>query len=397
MNILYLGYWSINDGLTQAAIFPHLTVLSTFKQIQNIYYVSIERGSWSEGTSLNISKCNHIPLISQNLPNTIINKSIDYYTFPKRLKKLINQNKVDFCIGAGTHAGALLNLACGKSDVSYIVSYYDPHAEYMRALRIWKKYDLRYVMLHYWENKLKKNARAIFPVSEGYKTTLIKEGVKSERVFVTPCATDLTRFIINDQWRIEMRKLLGWNANDIVGIYVGKFGDIYFCDKAFELFKKLKKQFPKFRIIILSSSKKEWLNEKLTYCGFLLEEMFVDYVDHREVPKYLNASDVAFCFHKPHEYSYAYSPVKNGEYWACGLPVIISENIGDDSLILKSSRMGIVLKDITKFDEDVVSEFTELLKRNNRAGIRELAIKYRNLSVLNHIYAKVLGFSLKDF
>lgn len=391
MNILYLGYWSINDGLTQAAIVPHLKVLSTFEQITNIYYLSIERGLWPESHSINISKCKHIPLSSRNIPNTIINKSVDYYTFPKLLKKFIDQNKVDFCIGAGTHAGALLYLACRRNDVPFIVSYFDPHADYMRALKIWKKYDPRHIMLHYWEKQLKKYARAIFAVSKGYGNTLVNEGIDTKRVFVTPCTTDLATFIINDQWRIDIRKQLGWNATDVVGIYVGKFGDIYFDDKAFDLFMELKKVIGDFKVIILSASKKEWLKEKLRHRGFSSEEMFVDLVDHDEVPAYLNASDVAFCLHKPHEYSYAYSPIKNGEYWACGLPVIISENIGDDSFIIKESDSGIILKDISKFDhKKTASKLMELLKRTDRSEIRQLAIRYRNPDVLVKVYTRIL-------
>ena len=390
MNILYLGYWSINEGLSQAAIIPHLKILSTFKQVKNIHYISLERGESHETFSIDIPKCRHVPLFSRNLPFTIINKCADYYTFPKKLKQLIDENTVDLCIGAGTQAGALLYLATRRNNVPFIVSYYDPHADYMNALGIWRKYNPRYIMLHHWEIQLKKFASVIFSVSEGYKNTLISEGTDSKRVFVAPCTTDLTKFIINDKWRKDIRDRLDWKDQDIVGIYVGKFGDIYFDDEAFILLKKVKQEIPQFKIIVLSSDSKKPLLEKLKQCGFLSEQIHISRVGHSDVPKYLNASDVAFCLHRPHQYSYAYSPIKIGEYWGCGLPVIISENIGDDTGIIRKSGWGIVLKDIQNFSESNTSQLLGLLKRRNRDEIRQLAVTYRNPDIIGKIYAQVL-------
>ncbi len=389
MNILYLGYWSINEGLSHAAIFPHLILLSSFQRVKSIHYVSIERDREKEIPLVNISKCVHHPLFSLNISLPIINKFVDYNTFPKALKKIIKENKVDLCIGAGTHAGALLYITYKNTNVPFIVSYYDPHADYMRVLRIWKKCHIRYIMLHHWEKQLKKHAKAIFAVSEKYRNALINDGVNVDRVYMVPCATDLTQFVIDDSWTISTRDKLKWRDNDIVGIYVGKFGDIYYEDEAFELFKALKKAIPDFKIIILSSAKKEWIIKKLISVGFSKEEFFIGLVAHSEVPKYLNAADVAFCLHRPHEYSFAYSPIKNGEYWACGLPVIIADNIGDDSSIIKETGLGIVLKDIRTIDESVVIRLQTLLKKDKNE-FRQLAFCYRNPEVVQNAYQRIL-------
>ena len=48
-------------------------------------------------------------------------------------------------------------------------------------------------------------------------------------------------------------------------------------------------------------------------------------VPFTEVPKYLNAADVAFLIRDNHEMNAVASPTKLAEYLSCGLPVISSE------------------------------------------------------------------------
>jgi len=390
MNILYIGYWSVIDSLSEAAIRPHLLMLSGMDSVDSIIYISIERDVFKKMTPISISKCIHIPLYSRNIPFTILNKFFDYYSFPKRLKAIIAKHKIDLCIGAGTQAGALLYLACKENDIPFVVSYYDPHADYMYALGVWKVYDPRYVMLHYWEKQLKKYAKAVFPVSHGYANTLISEGINDSRVYTVPCATDLTQFIVNTDQRLEIRRELNW-PHEKVGIYVGKFGDIYFDDEAFMLFKRIKSRIPDFKLIILSSAEQDKLRDKLAQCGFMQHEIYIAFVAHSEVPKYLNAADVAFCLHRPHRYSYAYSPIKNGEYWACGLPVIISENIGDDSSILKDTALGVVLNNVANMSDSEMDKLNQLLSRNAREEIRKLAMKHRSTQIARQVFAKILA------
>ena len=89
--------------------------------------------------------------------------------------------------------------------------------------------------------------------------------------------------------------------------------------------------------------------------------------------------------------SYACSPIKNGEYWACGLPVITPSDIGDDSEILKESGLGIVVEDIdnpTKY----FRQLEELINTNNKDEIRKLAEKYRNPDIVNKTYEKLIRF-----
>ena len=138
-------------------------------------------------------------------------------------------------------------------------------------------------------------------------------------------------------------------------------------------------------MIILTGQPKSWINNHLKSAGFSKEEIFVDSVAHKEVFKYLNAADFAFSLIKKHKYSYACSPVKNGEYWACGLPVLIPEGIGDDSQILKETGLGVVIEDMDH-PEKYFKQLEELINANKRHEIRQLAVKYRNPETTRKAY-----------
>ncbi len=389
MNILYISYWSVHEGLTKSTIFPHLSILSGFDQIKKIIFVSIEREGKIKPASMGIPKCQHIPLYSRNLPVKMLNKWYDFYSFPDMINMIIKNDHIDLCIGAGTQAGTLALKAAQKTNVKTMVSYYDPHAEYMRALGIWRNYDPRYLYLSSWEKRLKKDSFALFPVSDGHRKTLVEENIDPEKLFTVPCATDLEKFKIDRGIGNLIRGQLNRNKNDFVGIYVGKFGDLYLKNEAFYWFNKLKKRHPAFKLIILTSQDKRWIDFELFQAGFSKDDFFIGSVNHDEVADYLNAADFAFCLHRPHRFSRAYSPVKNGEYWACGLPVMIPDGIGDDSRILKETGLGVVVEDIGR-PEKYFPQLDALIKANRKEEIRQLAVKYRNLDITQKAYIKLI-------
>ncbi len=83
------------------------------------------------------------------------------------------------------------------------------------------------------------------------------------------------------------------------------------------------------------------------------------------------------------------SPVKVAEYWACGLPILIPDGIGDDSQILKETGLGVVMEDLDH-PEKYFHQLEALIKANRREEIRQLAIKYRNPDTVKTAYQILL-------
>jgi len=389
MNILFLGYWGIRDGLTASTIVPHLKILAALESVSKIIFCTIERSGTVCDFELN--KVVHIPLVAEDHRNVFINKFTDFVRFPKLLASITFNEKVDFLICRSSLAGALGYLVWKKTGIPYIVESFEPHADYMADSGTWSVFDPRYIIQKYFELRQKKTARYLLPVSNNYQKKLIDEGVDEQKIFVMPCCVAVREFLFDPDKRTRIRNLLSIPGNSIVGIYVGKYGDIYYDDEAFALYKQAFEFFGNtFRLLILSGDDPQRIQKQLEAYNIVTRHVVVRYVMHSEVNEYLSAADFAFSTVRPSTHRKYCSPVKNGEYWANGLPILTATGIGDDSEIVNREHAGVVmdihrpqpafqtlLQLLKKGRATVASEITPVAYRHRR--MEQVEILYRNL------------------
>ncbi len=393
MNILFISYWAFHEGLTSSTVLPHLKLLSELEGVSQVVFTSIERDLSIKKFDLKIKKVKHIPLYSKGTNNVLLNKWHDFTVFPKQLIQYCEDYQIDKVICRGAPAGAIGYLVWRKTKVPFIVESFEPHAQYMLESGIWKKYDPRYLLEYYWEEKQKKHAEYLIPVAHNYKRKLIKEGVAPSKIEVVPCTVNLNQFDINKSLNHKIREQLTWADSDIVGVYVGKFGGLYYNAEAYECFKKAFIHWgDAFKLIILTPDDSGKIIASCQESGVPIENVVIKKVAHKVIPEYLNTADFAFTFYKPGESKKYLSPIKVGEYWACGLPVVISEDIGDDSEIIKKEEAGLVIDQFLRID------FLNLEKliAKPKTFYREIAMKYRNPEVDKQVYEKVVLKSVKD-
>ena len=113
-----------------------------------------------------------------------------------------------------------------------------------------------------------------------------------------------------------------------------------------------------------------------------------------KITEYLQLADFAINFVKPVPSKRYCTSIKDGEYWAMGLPIVITKNISDDSDIIKNNKIGSVLEELNnKAYLKAIKEIDELLSNNSREElyqkIRPIAEKYRNYSLADEIYSKI--------
>jgi glycosyltransferase involved in cell wall biosynthesis len=65
---------------------------------------------------------------------------------------------------------------------------------------------------------------------------------------------------------------------------------------------------------------------------------------HADVPRFLRASDLGLLLRAQDPINVAACPTKFGEFMMCGLPVLISEGIGDCSAFVAEHAAGVVLE-----------------------------------------------------
>jgi glycosyltransferase involved in cell wall biosynthesis len=289
-------------------------------------------------------------------------------------------------------AGSFAYLAFKDRMQVYIESF-EPHAEYMLASGIWKKYDPRYLLQRRMEKAQKDTAAGIMTVSESYRKQLISEGISPGRVRAVPCAVKPDLYAYNPAERASTRLKLAISDHEIAGIYAGKLGGLYYMRQALQCFATIYSRLENFRLILLTYHDHREIIQGLASRGVPRELYTIEKVSPQQVPAYLSAADFGFCFHRSHDYSKAFGPVKNGEYWASGLPIMIPGNIGDDSDIAVSENAGATFSvNDTQSIADGISKIQDIIREpSSRKRIGEIAIKYKSFSTVSAAYQYFLN------
>lgn len=390
MRILFLSYWIFNDALTIATVLPHLRLLQERSDVEAILLVTIERGA-SPTIEIQLpfpaSKITFTPLLSPPGGSVLLNKTDDFLRFPRELSQMATNFRADFVVARGAPAGSLAYLLWRKTKLPFYVESFEPHAHYMRQAGVWRWFDPRYIFQQYWENQQKKYATGLMPVAENFRRELIAEGIPALRVITVPCSVNLQDFAFQPTARQRVRQQLGLPHNAIVGVYAGKFGGIYYDAEAFALFRQVADFFgPNFYLVLLSPQPAAELHVKLAQAGIAPAQALVVFVPFVEVPDYLSAADFAFALHLPTPYV---SPIKIGEYWANGLPVLLPEGVGDDSEIVRREGGGAVFN--LQQPGTVATALAQLRSilhlPDYRAHARQLAARYRSVERAREAYA----------
>jgi hypothetical protein len=398
MRILFLSYWGLHDGLTTSTVFPHLWLLQQRPDISAIRLVTIERGATAQAflafePGYTTDKISFEPLRSRPSRNVLLNKIEDFTRFPAELIKQVSEFKPDFILARGAPAGALAYLVWKKNKLPFYVESFEPHADYMLESGVWRLYDPRYLFQRHWEKRQKQLALGLMPVAENYRRQLIAEGVPAARIATVPCSVDAAAFAFTANGRRQVRQQLGWDATDIVGIYVGKFGGIYYDDEAYKVFRAAADAYgPSFRLVVLTPDPAEVVQRKLAVAGLAAEAVHVTKAAHHEVPDYLSAADFAFATIKPAPCRLFCSAIKIGEYWANGLPVLVSPGVGDDSAIAVAEGGGAVfdLSQPGSLTQSIGQLWQLMQDPAYRTRIPDLARRHRAIERAQQAYAALL-------
>lgn len=399
MNVLYLSYWNLNDPLTVATVYPNLKVLNRFAWVKQIIFVNIEREAKDTlEVGSGFEKVLYHPYVSKKQFGFFVEKLSDFIAGPEFLCELIGRYKIDVIIGRGAPAGALAYLTWRRIRIPFYVESFEPHADYMLESKVWRWYDPRFLLEKFFESRQKRYASGLMPVAENYTNKLINEGIRPEKVRTVPCGVDKILFGFSMEKRETTRRHLSIPGDTIVGIYAGKYGGLYLEEKAFEVYKAAFVFFKEnFALILLTPEVYHtWIKQQILKYGLPETKVHVLSVQHDEVPQYLSASDFCFATYKPGKSKRYLSPVKIAEYWANGLPVLLTSGIGDETQIIQNSPQAGVLFDPAGTREELVSHFAELkgkigASRSFENEITQLVSRHRNAARTVGVYEYFLN------
>lgn len=392
-NILVITYWSFSDALIQTYTLPYLKIIADQLSAESkIYLVTLEKENYNTTKIIN--------------GTSIINQRYKYSTFGLSaslswvkniflLRSLIKKNEINYIHSFCTPAGMIGYILSKLSGKPLILDSYEPHAEAMVENGEWQNTSLSFKILFHFEKKQTQHAKIIIGTTKGMKGyALNKYNVAIPDFYVKPACVDLEKF--SRPYKKDAALLNKLNLhNKIVCIYAGKFGGIYLKKEVFEFYKACYQKWKDdFVALLLTNHALEEIKEMLTEFE-LPETIFrILYVPHAEVNRYIGLGDFAITPVKPVNTKKYCTPIKDGEYWAMGLPVVITKNISDDSDIINDNNIGYVLQELNANEyTNAVNKIDQLLAGKTAdelyPGIRSIAEKYRNYSIAKDIYQKI--------
>ncbi len=393
-NVLVITYWPFHDALVQTYTLPYLDLIRReLPRTSMIHLVTLEPAG--------------IPLRPEKHPG-IQHHPFRYVPFGLkgmfafsvlllRLIWLVRAHKIDtvhaWCTPAGM-LGYLVSLVTGRP---LIIDSFEPHAEAMVENGTWTRTGMAFKTLFRFERLQTRRARAVIATVQGMKDYAKERyDVVPVRFFVKPACVDLERFSILNRKRLDLIRQYGLEGK-LVCVYAGKFGGIYLDLEVFTFFRACRDHWgDRFHVMLLSQHTMSELLPFMEAEGLSTDMFTLKKVPHQQVPDLLGLGDFAITPVKPVPTKRFCSPIKDGEYWALGLPVVIPPGISDDSDIIKENNAGVILSGSDKVACDhAVLELDRLLTsltwEELYQRIRPLAETHRNFKIAQEIYRQVYG------
>ncbi|MBA3679829.1 MAG: glycosyltransferase [Bacteroidetes bacterium] len=385
-NILVITYWSFSDALIQTYTLPYLKIISKLLPANGkIYLVTLEKENHGKQLEIEPGLIN----IRYKYSAFGLSASLSWMKNIFLLKKIIRKNSIDtihtFCTPAGM-IGYILSILTSKP---LILDSYEPHAEAMVENGEWQKDSISFKLLFGFEKKQSAHAKKIIGTTKQMKEYALKKyGITLNDFFVKPACVDLEKFNLSFKKDPSLVSELNLQ-NKIVCVYAGKFGGIYLKEEVFEFYKACY-QFWKddFVALLLTNHPLEEINALLLQYGLPKKNCRILFVPHAQVNKYIGLGDFAITPVKPVPTKKYCTPIKDGEYWAMGLPVVIPANISTDSEIIEKNNIGYVLKELTYPEYEIAVKKIDALLKDKMLSekIRKIAEEERNFSIAKAVY-----------
>lgn len=286
-----------------------------------------------------------------SLPATIF----DVLAGIRYASRLVQQNRVEL-VHARSYIPATIALALKrKFGIKMIFDVRGLMAEEYVDAGHWPKGGLRYRLTKATERRLFAATDAVVTLTERI-WPIIKEwnGLKDRDVHhsVIPCCVDLSSFRFNEDARARLRAELKL-GHRFTFVYSGSLDGWYLTEEMADFFASVVRKRKDAHLLWLTTGSSERVRQLMTARGISEDHFSIRAVAPKEMPSYLAAGDIGLSFIKRCFSKLASSPTKNGEYLACGLPILINSGIGDSDVLVNESQAAISINDFNdrEFDD----------------------------------------------
>lgn len=380
-HILVLTYWPFHEGLIQAYTIPYLRIIRKVTGAR-ITLVTLERTftavqQMEEGLE-------HFPI---QVGFFSWKKILRWTGIIRQLKSFCKKERVTDLHSWCTPGGAIAYLLSRRTGLPFVADSYEPHADAMVENGTWKQNSMRFRLLFRLEKKITLHARELIAVSPYMREYAERRyGLRARHLHVKPACTDLEKFTPSDASLTPEGK--------ITGIYVGKLGGIYFEDEVFRFIKACADYWgERFRFRLIGHYDAQYIRRKCEAAGIPEQAVHCEAMPHARIPAALRSASFGITPVKPVPTKKCCTPIKDGEYWACGLPVVITRDISIDSELIATNNCGAVLQEMSEQEcRKAIEKIDGLLKGDQQAlkeRCRSLAVTHRNFIIAEEIYRKI--------
>jgi len=398
-NILVFTQWSFKDALVQTYTLPYVDIIREIISAERkIIIVTSEQPhialSKEEADQINKDwEKRNMQLHPEPYKRFGLIKLVTSAGNLSKLISIIRKEKVKTIHAFCTPAGGIAYLLSKLTGAELIIDSYEPHAESMVENGTWKKEGLAYKILFSLEKKQTQKAKALIGTTAGMKQyALEKYGIQVKNFFIKPACVDMEKFFPKEKDLFLLKELR--LENKVVCVYAGKLGGIYLKAEVFDFIKACYEKWKdNFRFLMLTNASRKEIDLEVQRIAIPDDVVINKFVFHHDVPAYLTLGDFAINPVKQVPTKKYCTSIKDGEYWAMGLPIVISPNISDDSAIIERENIGVVI-DFADKDQflDAIKKIEDLIKNEDlKNKIRQIGERYRSYKIAENIYRIIYG------
>lgn len=375
MNVLYISYDGLTDGLGRSQVLPYIFGLR--QKGHTFTIISFEKKQRFDAEKETISALLKIHGITwAPLPYTatppVLSTLYDVYRLQKTVVGLHQKEQFDL-IHCRSYITALVGLHMKqKHGVKFVFDMRAFYADERVDGKLWNLSNPIFNMVYaYFKRKEKA-----FLTHADYTISLTEKGrdiihswkhVNNQPVpvKVIPCCADLHHFHpsqVNSSLREKLKTTHDLRADDFVITYLGSIGTWYLLDEMLDFFKVLLQHRPHAKFLFITTDNPATIFPKATAKGIAADRIIVAPAKREEVPTFLSLAQAAIFFIQPVFSKSGSSPTKHGEMLGMGLPVIANAGVGDVDKIIEDTQSGVLVAHFTtEAYEKAVSELDNLL------------------------------------
>jgi glycosyltransferase involved in cell wall biosynthesis len=404
--VLFISYNGMLDPLGQSQVLPYLRELA--KRGVRFTLLSFERAK--AFTPEGVRQCEQLRQQLQtqgiewhwlryhqrpSIPATFYDVMAGY----RKAGALVRRNRIEM-VHARSHIPATIALGLKRRfGIKMIFDLRGLMAEEYVDAGHWREGDLPYRLTKAAERRILTATDGIVTLTERI-WPIIKEwkGLRGRAVHheVIPCCANLSLFRFSEEERARRRTELGLE-DKLTMVYLGSLDGWNLSAETADFFATFLKHNRKAHLLWLTTGSHDRVRDLMRARNVEPDNFSVRAVGSGEVPSYLASADVGLAFVKRCVSRIASSPTKNGEYLACGLPLVISAGVGDSDLLINEWKAGVLVEDFSEGEFLRAGREIEKIVRGPevREKARSVAEKVFNLETIAaeryaSLYEKVL-------